>query len=287
MRQAPRVFALVVTFNAPLPELVKCVSAIQSQSMLPTEVLVVDNHGDQPLPGDELGALGASPLRLLRTDENLGPPGGYAAGIEVFLRTDCTHLWMLDDDVVADPDCLAQLFALLASDDREVLAMPRAIDTRDGSVYDDVTTWWGALIPRRAIDVCGVPRTDLFYSLDDQEYFHDRFPLGGFPVIRTTTAIVRLLQREPTSVAPWKLYYIVRNAVYRYLWDRRHVPLSTRVKSLLRGLWLWWRWSWQDPDTRWAKLGYYCRGVLDGLLGRLGKRVIPSSADRSWSVVHD
>ena len=130
-----------------------------------------------------------------------------------------------------------------------------------------------------------MPQVELFYSLDDQEYFHDRFPLGGFPVTRSTTAIVRLLQREPTSVAPWKMYYIVRNLTHRYLYARTHIATSTRLKSLAAGLWFWWRTAWADEDQRYAKARFYGRGVFDGVLKRLGKRVSPTSADRSWSTL--
>jgi GT2 family glycosyltransferase len=279
----PRVFALTVTFNAPHDELAKTVAAIHAQSLPPDELLIVDNHCDVPPRLEALRALGDVPIRVVRMDDNTGPGGGFAAGVEEFLRTECTHLWMLDDDVVADPDCLAELYATMASHDREVLVMPRMIDVRDGSTNDQITTWWGALVPRCAVEVAGAPRVDFFYSLEDQEYFLDRFPLAGFAITRTPAAVVRMLQREPTSIAAWKIYYIVRNTTYRYLWDRPHIATSTRVKSLLALLRFWWKMAWVDKVARRAKVTYYVRGVCDGLLRRLGKRVIPSSADRSWN----
>jgi hypothetical protein len=83
------------------------------------------------------------------------------------------------------------------------------------------------------------------------------------------------------------MYYIVRNLTHRYLYARTHIATSTRLKSLAAGLWFWWRTAWADEDQRYAKARFYGRGVFDGVLKRLGKRVSPTSADRSWSTLSD
>ena len=207
-------------------------------------------------------------------------PLGFAAGMEEFLRTGYDYLWAFDDDIQPDAQCLQMLLTDLAQDPEHVVVMPVALDATTGERFRDQDGWWGVLIGRPAIQTCGFPKTELFFGLEDQEYFIDRLPLAGFPLARSESAIVRARVRDEFEIAPWKFYYFSRNLVYQYLYDRRHMRFLTRVKSLVNQLARWWRNALDSKSQRPQKLSYFARGLIDGALGRLGKRVDPDRADR-------
>jgi GT2 family glycosyltransferase len=159
--------------------------------------------------------------------------------------------------------------------------MPSVIDTSTGCRMPEQNGWWGILIPRTVVERCGLPREELFYGLEEQEYFLDRLPLAGVEVLHSEVAEVRSYQRGDAPLAPWKFYYLARNTTYRYLHDRRHLPSATLLRSwahfvrnLLRDAWAY--------DERVSKTAMLVRGIADGATKRLGKRVQPDRADRPW-----
>ncbi len=70
----PRIVALVLSHNAP-QALERCLGAIADQTTTPDEIVVVDNASSPPVNVDTLPEVGA-PLRVLRSETNLGPAGG-------------------------------------------------------------------------------------------------------------------------------------------------------------------------------------------------------------------
>src|SRR5262245_52497364 len=103
--------AIVVTCDAP-EALARCLAAINEQSTSPAQVLVVDNASEPPATAP---VVDQSDVRFLRLSENLGPAGGYAAGLRDFLESPCESVWLLDDDCVPRPDALGALVAEAAA----------------------------------------------------------------------------------------------------------------------------------------------------------------------------
>jgi glycosyltransferase involved in cell wall biosynthesis len=287
------VTALVLTFDAP-DAAAKCVRAVAGQTTPPREIIVVDNHSVPPVDEQRLrGEIEQGiDLRVVRTDDNYGPAGGHARGLREFLAGDQDHAWVMDDDVEPDPDCLERFVAAVEATGRPVLGGPAIYDRVSGERCDG-WGWWGVLIPRAAVALFGVPREELFWALEDQEYLRDRLPLGGFEPLRVDDAIVRLNRRadwrdpdRPPGIAfqwdkpDWKYYYEVRNFTYMYLWGRRHVALPVRVKSLTRYLVTYAQCLAREPSDRGRKAQRYLSGLVDGVTGRLGRRIVPSRADR-------
>src|SRR5580704_13249762 len=99
--------ALVLTHNAPA-SLARCLSAIGSQTRPPAAILVVDNASDPPVDQSKLDV--GIPIRLVRSETNLGPAGGWAIALQDFLDDAYEFAWVMDDDIVPEPDCLERLF---------------------------------------------------------------------------------------------------------------------------------------------------------------------------------
>jgi hypothetical protein len=109
-------------------------------------------------------------------------------------------------------------------------------------------------------------------------------PLSGFPAVRADDARVQVEFRPHDVRRPsWKYYYEARNRVHRYLYGRRHIKPSVRVKSLVRTMTREARRILRVEDRRAAKFAGMAHGIFDGLLGRMGKRVEPDHGDRPWN----
>jgi len=150
-------------------------------------------------------------VRVLTPDANLGTGGGLSLGFgEILRHTDATHLWVLDDDVVASPGALAQMLAVqrqagaaavspLVPDGRGVvkwfpgpLPQPAWDVIRSGVTCEafvarcgaeplrwNWATWASLLVTREAVEAVGLPRTDFWYQATDIEYtlrLSHRFP---------------------------------------------------------------------------------------------------------------
>ena len=69
----------------------------------------------------------ASDVTVLRSDVNGGPAGGYAIALERFLESDSQHAWVLDDDMLPEPECLERLWVVAASRPGVRLRVPRLV----------------------------------------------------------------------------------------------------------------------------------------------------------------
>ena len=49
------------------------------------------------------------PLRIIRSEENLGGAGGFHLGVGTAYDAGFDRIWLMDDDVVAAPECLQVL----------------------------------------------------------------------------------------------------------------------------------------------------------------------------------
>jgi GT2 family glycosyltransferase len=267
------VLAIVLTFEAP-EHLARCIDALLAQSLPPSEILVIDNASSvaAALPRMHI------PAGVLQLPENIGPAGGYAVGLTQFLGSTHQYAWVMDDDVRAEPECLRSLIQRAGAENSEVVVAPKMIDAATSRSFDS-RGWLGLLIPRKAVEVAGIPRADFFFGVEDSEYFRDRLPLAGFPVVDEHSARVEVIQRAPGgSGGAWKLYYGVRNVTYQYLWNRPHVARSTRLKSLAFWLRQGFRVARESHDCR--LMSYFVRGIIDGVFAQLGRRVEPSDANR-------
>jgi GT2 family glycosyltransferase len=213
-------------------------------------------------------------------------------------------VWLMDDDGRPAPDCLQILLehgkasAVVAPVQREASGRQYGIGTWRG-IYADATpalvekgeaaegrylfAFVGPLIHRAVVDRVGLPRAEFFIWFDDYEYalrLHEHPEIAVIAVPRAqffhelggTSRTVRLLGRRAvrSDQPAWKTYYGTRNHLWTVLRTRR----SARDLSwfLLHQAWLLAGDVVFEKDRR-KRVQMRLRGIRDGALGRMGKRV--------------
>jgi GT2 family glycosyltransferase len=292
MSEPRTVLAIVLSYQAPAGSLERCVEAIASQGRRPNEILIVDNASSLPVESRISGVENSSnaPVSVLRLPENLGPAGGYAAGLRHFLATDKDFAWLLDDDCAPHQESLARLLAEADRSTAPVGVMSTMLDRASGAVIN-TQGWCAVLIPRTIVQAVGVPNEHLFWWTEDTEYLQWRIPRAGFRIFRCEQALVDVdRSREPGAKPAWKFYYETRNQVYHRLHVQRAAagePVPRHLTPRVRG----WRAArtivkmasravFREREGRWRKLTMVVRGAADGVRGRLGKTVGVDVPDR-------
>jgi GT2 family glycosyltransferase len=255
--------ALVLTHNAPTA-LERCVKAISAQSEPPDSVLVIDNGSNPPVAHDQLPP--DLPLvRIIRSDVNSGPAGGWALALREFLAGEEDLAWLMDDDNVPDPSCLAKLAKVAVGTGDRTFLFPRWIQP-DGTSPDS-GAWCGFLISRAAVKDAGLPREDLFWFEEDSEYTRYRLPRAGYPSRRVWGAVVHHLPaRHHKAVPVWKFYYEARNLTWFHMYVRRRLGWYPRLIVVLVGR------AVLEANGRTVRVMAIGRGIWHGATQQLGIR---------------
>ena len=261
-RQGRRIVALVLTHNAP-QSLARCLVAISAQAEVPEEVLVVDNASQPPVEASLLPKSGRS-LRVIRSEVNGGPAGGWAIALRYFLANDFTHAWLMDDDIVPEPKCLANLWDASSDAPTSAFMFPISIQP-DGSV-GRWGSWCGFLISREIVETVGLPMEALFWWAEDTEYCEWRIPQAGFSRRVIDEAVVHHdAIRQGGDIPTWKYYYESRNMLYYHLHIKHKVGhYPKKITSLVLRAFL------RQRKDRIGCIRAIFRGLYDGAFGRLG-----------------
>lgn len=267
--QQRRIAALVLTHNAP-QSLARCLTAISRQTEPPQQVIVVDNASEPPVRVEDLPAQDLS-VEVLRVPVNGGPAGGWAHALRAFLDGDCTHAWLMDDDIEPEPTCLARLWDAARDDPAAAFVVPISIQP-DGTI-GRWGSWCGFVLSREIVETVGLPMEELFWWAEDTEYCHWRIPRAGFRRRVIDEAVVHHHAiRQGGDIPTWKYYYEARNMLYYHLHVMHRVGRYPRnVSRLLLRLALRQK---RQRLRCWTAVG---RGLFDGAFGRLGIRYPVSS----------
>lgn len=260
--------ALVLTHNAP-SSLERCLAAIAAQTSAPAAILIVDNASDPPVDASMID-LGL-PVRVVRSESNLGPAGGWAIALTEFAQDAFDYAWVMDDDIVPAPDCLERLQNRAARVEGPAFVTPLS-QQPDGTV-GQYGSWCGLLVAKDIVERVGVPRAELFWWAEDTEYCHWRIPQAGFPRVVAQRAVVRHdAIRQRAHVPDWKYYYETRNMIYLHLHVMHRVGWFPRNFTRLMG-----RALLREKRGYLRRFGAIARGAFDGVVGRLGIRypVVP------------
>ena len=159
------------------------------------EVLVVDNASTDATSS----WLATEPYGgrvLSRTQPvNTGGAGGFHDGLAWAMERDADLAWLMDDDGLPEPDCLALLLRQEGLDfwgpvvadeaDPSSLVFPVRLPggtqvlhtvnearaaARDGLIRDVVIPFNGVLVTKELVDRIGLPRAEFFIWGDDHEY---------------------------------------------------------------------------------------------------------------------
>ena len=291
----PRVFCIVVTYRPRADVLRAALDSIRPQA---TQVIVVDNTEAGPAPPDVGGA------RYLPLGDNLGIAAAQNRGIELALAEGADYLWLSDDDTVFPTDFARSMLAAAATCRERGIPVaalaPAFFDTHAGKVRpfirhapfiegftpvagpnvvaDAIAS--GTLLPADALRRVGLMREDFFLDWVDIEWCWRARRLHGLEVIGVGDVVIRhalgdglvsFLGRRITVRSAMRHYYIIRNALYLALHSPATAPLL-RLQLAWRAL-LWTAlYPVIAPTGKAEHLRAAVRGLLDGVMGRLGRR---------------
>lgn len=192
-----KVFAVVVTYNRK-DMLLQCINAILKQSVKIKKLIIIDNNsidGTEELLkrqvyfNDEI-------IYYQKLSENLGGAGGFHEGMRIARGMNPDWVWIMDDDVIPENNCLAELLKADEITQEEVSFYASAIRNMEGMAMNvpklsrkqfmKYTDWYqyldygivkivkatfvSLLINGKAIQKCGLPWAPFFIWGDDSEY---------------------------------------------------------------------------------------------------------------------
>jgi rhamnopyranosyl-N-acetylglucosaminyl-diphospho-decaprenol beta-1,3/1,4-galactofuranosyltransferase len=235
------VAVVVVTYNR-ADLLGRMLDGLAAQTHEPDAVIVVDNASDDHTR-EVLESHRGLHLQRIDLDTNTGGAGGFHAGVQAAYEQGFDRIWMMDDDVVPAPDCLAVLMAedeaCLMSVREDIhgrlvekaatdfdLAHPWSVRPKRAMVETDygdrhampprvelqVVAFEGFLIRREVIDAIGLPDASFFIFYDDVDYAL-RARRAGMRIwaIRDAVLVRQLDFSQQHDLAGWKGYYMYRN----------------------------------------------------------------------------
>lgn len=208
MSHRPEVVAVVLTYNR-LKLLREALSRIERQTYAPARIIVIEN-GATDGTRDYLRELADDErFDIVSLEKNIGAAGGFALGIRRAAALMHDLVWVMDDDVMPEPDALERLVEahsllvaegcppnLLVSaavnDAGEPMNVPTIAAEIGPAGYSSWTkrlryglmpisqaTFVSALIPRVAIERVGLPLAEMFIWGDDIEYTWRLTSAGG------------------------------------------------------------------------------------------------------------
>jgi rhamnopyranosyl-N-acetylglucosaminyl-diphospho-decaprenol beta-1,3/1,4-galactofuranosyltransferase len=276
----PTIVAVVLTYNR-RDLLRRCLEAVLTQARAPAKVIVIDNastDGTSQMLAQDFPSVD---VRCL--PENSGYSGGMRAGLMCALGCAPHYIWFLDDDAIPLASCLETLVREmqgLATVRRVGVLRPLVQDPETGKVMGGGVSC-GTLLKAEMVATVPLPPTELFMEYDDKIY-EIWIRRAGYEIVRLPLALVHHPVRRPQTfrqilsegyrTTPWRLYYRLRNRIYFSLYMERSLPrlfgnLSVGARAIAL-LTLFGR-----PRRG---QGLVIKGIVDGLLGRLGRRIEPS-----------
>jgi GT2 family glycosyltransferase len=230
-------------------------------------------------------------LRITTLAENSGGAGGFHEGVKLAAAAGFEWLWLMDDDTIAQPSALAELFA--ARDGFPAGAQPDILASKvewtDGSLHamninwvnlrDPQATFRAAaartfpirtatfvsfLLHRRFVEAYGLPIRDYFIWADDVEY-SGRILRDNFGVTVPASVVTHKTVRNHASADPGpRFYYHVRNGIWM-LTRSNAFSARERIKmwfGLVTSWWVYLRRSSFKSDS----IAVVGRGLRDAVL---------------------
>jgi rhamnopyranosyl-N-acetylglucosaminyl-diphospho-decaprenol beta-1,3/1,4-galactofuranosyltransferase len=255
------VAVVVVTYNR-ADLLSRMLDGLAAQTRAPEAVIVVDNASTDHTR-EVLDARTDLPLHVTTTESNLGGSGGFHLGVRAAWEGGYDRVWLVDDDVVPAPGCLA---VMMAVDEDCLIAVredlsgalveksavdfdlrnPLAIKPKRASVdstYADRASmpslvevhnvaFEGFMTRRSVIADIGFPDPSFFIFYDDADYaIRARESGRHIWAVRDAVLVRQLDFNQQHDLAGWKGYYMYRNLFVVHL--RHGENVLVRLKPWL------------------------------------------------------
>lgn len=298
-----KVYAFIVTYNR-FELLKKVVDCLRNQTYPIDQIVVINNSSTDGVTGPWLEK--QKDLEVI-TQPNLGGAGGFHTGTKYCFEKGADWIWMMDDDVFPEPNCLEEL--LKYKDVSQCLNINRyyrddvlfpfpawsVAEIYKNSVYFNNSTdnlyvkcpngicFEGVLLSKQLIIEVGLPDNDFFISGDDTTYGCVIAKTFCMPIkVKSAIAMRQQLSTEK-ELRPLYLYYTVRNhhilkkykvryslnnlQVNSALYQYFILPLFFPLKIIFKG---------GNNKVKLLKALYY--GIKDGYLKKIG----PSHTSRKF-----
>jgi GT2 family glycosyltransferase len=300
------VAAIVVTHNRK-SLLVECISDVLNQSNL-CDIIIVDNASSD---GTDIclrdhGFLNDDRVHYLALDENEGGAGGFYYGIKYAMSGSWKWFWLMDDDAKPERRALENLVraaehrstiygsvAVSFESGKKRLCWP-AVSQRNNEKFIEyhamlheleevaMVPFLGFFIHRDMVKKIGFPDPLFFICCDDKEYSERAKKQGARLYLVKSSIIIhpfsnsiiyRFLNIEAAyrSLLPWKIYYDVRNKI---LIAREYFGYRVWTQTLPGIIWRAIL-NVVKEDNRYQVLAMHLKAIVDGLLNRKGKIVLP------------
>jgi hypothetical protein len=286
-----RVAAVVLTFRRERLATQVVKGLIEQEGFDPQQIIVVVN-GEGGLDDPELEGA----VQMHRLPSNLGPAGGFRAGLEVAAtHAEVDWIYVCEDDIGLFELPTPRVAELVRLVDLEpvtrkiggVIAYGRRVAPRSGRTVPVVPTddeprfpdvdcaAWGASLVRADVVRAGVlPDDDMFFGFEDFDFWF-RMKRAGYSVVldaSTARAVAKRVfyeqreqqlsgERPVDAEEPWRKYYEARNfLILRRRYGRWTWTVSHIALTLRRA----------QLSPTWAHRRAAFRGLWDGLLRRSG-----------------
>ena len=306
----PSVAAIVVTFNRK-HLLLECLETLLSQTYPLASIIIVDNASTDGTYNmlKSQGMLEHPYIDYLGLSENTGGAGGFFRGVQRGYERGFNWLWLMDDDVEPNHDCLQKLIEAndaingqtpvaglyplkITPSGRSLGGKLRRVrlfhpfqqvvwhlahEFTDADLGAKIVpvgsiSFEGVLIPASMVARVGYPEPSFFICCDDFEYASRLRRCGEFFLIPGARMLKKILpgQKKPTAI-DWKRYYAVRNRTYIF---RQIGPVwGKAIDPFLYMLEALTGVLRHRKGLANAKLVF--QAARDGWLGRLGKTIDP------------
>lgn len=298
---------IVVTYNRK-EELIKNINSIFSQSKTFDRYYVIDNCSTDGTYEylKENHILENDMIKFISLPYNAGGAGGFFWGLKQAFEDGFDFICMMDDDGRAldentflrlchtAEECYKQekklmLNSLVVCDDEAcklsfglgtiITANEACQKARDGLIKDLINPFNGTLVTKELIQEIGFPNKDFFIRGDEVDY-QSRATRSGALIATVvdslyyhpSTELVPFKWRGKTVYtgvcAPWKVYYLIRNYVYRL---KRDEGILAAIKEFLFQFYGTMK---CNPNAK-NCIRLLIKGFGDGITGKLGMRVKP------------
>lgn len=294
--------AFVITKDRP-DVLLLTIQKLMNQSLPPSFVLVIDN-GSQNLTSLRIKELNDERVSHYSVGYNAGPAGGAYWGMKLlFERGNDWVLWVDDDDPPKFDDLFEKMFQIVSDNDTPSLGMVGAVGERFNTKmakiirledeelkgYLDVDTISGNMFPlisKKVFEKGIQPDEKFFFGFEELD-FGLALKRAGFNIMisgelhfmhRELAGRLNLhkklsLKRNDNSI--WREYYGVRNLLYILIYKELNFvgAFFCFFRNIIKSIGVF-------------KFGFIygfktssliLRGLLDGLLGRMGMRILPNT----------
>lgn len=318
------VCVLVVTYNR-VNTLLKTLQGIMNQNKKINGIFIFNNNSSDNTE-KELRDRGfikrneeISPNKLYSTslkgirihyyynETNLGGAGGFAKGIGMVLKLNYNYLWIMDDDVLPEPDCLEIIRKEMVRNDA-LVGIPNRTDDNfvDKACVDidfsDYHKFWtemrkskiagpfkkdsiivndmpfeGPVINMQLIHKVGVPDSGFFIEYDDSDYAQ-RLQNYSKIVFATKAILHRQLARKSEGgkkAMPynWRNYYKIRNNI---IFDKRYGK-TFKVRNFSPIILISHHIYLSIKNRNFINnFPIILKAYFDGVTGKMGKRVKPN-----------